>query len=257
MAFEERLIMITGAARHTGYALADFFLARGATVVVNDRASDQVAQAVARLRAVHGERAVEGAADITDEAAVGRLFERLMGSYERLDVLINNACLQAVGFDFLTGRYADWKQVLDVNVNGMFLVSQHAANWMKAGGGGAIIHIGSTAATDAIRSRSPYVASKGAVDALTKAMALDLAGHGIRVNAVIPGYVRTTRWDAISDADVDSRRANIPLGAEAEYEDVAHAAAFLAGRQARNITGTRLVVDGGLTAQLVPESLEI
>ena len=123
---------------------------------------------------------------------------------------------------------------------------------MIAQGGGVIVNVGSNVSTRAIRKRAAYCASKGGVDALTRAMAVDLGKYGIRVNTVAPGYIHTERWDKLPEQDVQRRRANIPLGKEASGDDIADAVLFLASDQAANIHGARLVVDGGCSAQHMP-----
>ncbi|MEI8291680.1 MAG: SDR family oxidoreductase, partial [Verrucomicrobiota bacterium] len=111
--------------------------------------------------------------------------------------------------------------------------------------------------TRAIRNRTAYLASKGGVDALTLALAVELGPYGIRVNNVAPGYINTDRWETLPTAIAQRRRANLPLGREATAEDIAQAAMFLASDQAANITGTRLVVDGGCSAQHLPIDAEV
>jgi NAD(P)-dependent dehydrogenase (short-subunit alcohol dehydrogenase family) len=121
---------------------------------------------------------------------------------------------------------------------------------------GVIVNIGSNTSQRPVRERTAYCASKGAIEAMTKAIALDLAPHGIRVNEVAPGYIWTSRWEQIAEATAARRRANVPLGEPASAEDVAAAVLYLASGEAGNITGARLVVDGGVTAQLVPRDVE-
>lgn len=256
MDFTDQVVVVTGSTQHTGLALALAFLDAGARVVINGEQKEQVDQLYEQLSEKYGEHVFAVKANVADAIEVEQLFKMVEEKWGELDVLVNNACLQAVDFNFMEASYEDWKRVVDVNLNGMFIASQQAARMMSKRGGGVIVNIGSTASTHAIRSRSPYVASKGGVDALTRAMALDLADYSIRVNSVVPGYVRTTRWDNLDEEEVSRRRSNIPLNQETLYEDVAGAVMFLASKSAKNITGTRLVVDGGLTSQLVPKHNE-
>jgi NAD(P)-dependent dehydrogenase (short-subunit alcohol dehydrogenase family) len=128
---------------------------------------------------------------------------------------------------------------------------------MLAQGGGAIVNIGSNVSPRAIRKRSGYCASKGGVDALTLAMAVDLGPRGIRVNTVAPGYIHTERWETLSEHDTLRRRANVPLGKEASADEVAAAVLFLASDEAAGIHGARLVVDGGCSAQHMPVDCDL
>ncbi|MBD0379804.1 SDR family NAD(P)-dependent oxidoreductase [Paenibacillus sedimenti] len=258
MRFLGQSVLITGAAIHTGYGIAERFIQEGARTVINDLHGEDVKAATGRLKSKYPEAEIlEAPGDITDPNDVKRIFNAVEQKLGTLHVLVNNACDQGLGYDFLNMPYGRFKQVIDVNVNGLFLVSQYAARMMRQSQGGTIVHIGSNASKHALRNRSAYGASKGAVDALTKAMALDLAEYGIRVNTVVPGYVRTTRWDGLTENEVEQRRRNIPLGKELLSEDVANAVLFFAGEESRLITGARLVVDGGSSSQLVPKNCEL
>ena len=144
------------------------------------------------------------------------------------------------------------EDVFKVNVFGTFACAQGAARIMLETGSGAIVNIGSNSAERAIKDRSAYIASKGATDALTRAMVVDLGRQGIRVNTVVAGYINSDRWDVLPDETVQRRRKNVPLGQEARGSDIADAVLFLASDAACKITGTRLVVDGGISTQLVP-----
>jgi 3-oxoacyl-[acyl-carrier protein] reductase len=128
---------------------------------------------------------------------------------------------------------------------------------MARRGGGCIVNISSVGGSRAHRSMAPYDASKGGIEAATRAMAVDLAPHNIRVNAVAPGAVRTDRWDGVPDAEVQRRRRGIPLNREGTAEDTAAAVAFLCSEDAAYITGQVLAVDGGLLAQLRPPDAEM
>ena len=204
-----------------------------------------------------GGRATPFAADLSRPEEIDALFESVRGRVGRLDVLVNNAVFQMPACDFADTPRAAVAEAFAVNALAPFYLSQHAARMMRDRGGGSIIHVGSNVAGRAIRRRSAYIATKGAVAALTRAMAVDLGPDGIRVNSVVPGYIRTERWDALPAADVARRRDNLPLRHEAEQADVAAAVLFLASDAARRIHGVELPVDGGILAQLVPADCDV
>jgi NAD(P)-dependent dehydrogenase (short-subunit alcohol dehydrogenase family) len=215
-----------------------------------------VKRAMEQLGAGGQGRLIELPGDIAHPEAVEAMFSKIR-RFGRLDVLVNNAVIQGVGPSFPDTTLELFESVLRVNLIGLFHMSREAARMMIAQGGGAIVNIGSNVSKRAIHNRSAYVASKGGVDALTLAMAVDLAPHGIRVNTVAPGYIHTDRWEKLSEAHTQRRRANVPLGKEASAEDVANAVLFLASDEAASITGARLVVDGGCSAQHMPVDIDV
>ena len=152
---------------------------------------------------------------------------------------------------------ADFDSVLAVNLRAVFLTSQHAVKIMMTHGGGAIVNLSSNTAHRAIRGRSDYITAKGGVEAMSRAMALELGGHHIRVNVVSPGYIHTNRWDTLPAQHVKRRRDNLPLGKEATTDDIAEAVYYMASPQSRAITGTILTVDAGASIQLVPTECEV
>jgi len=194
---------------------------------------------------------------MADRAQVEAMFELIKRECGGVDILINNAAHLGIGPSFLETSLDFLAEVMAVNFFGTFHVSQLAARMMVAQGGGAIVHIGSNTSERPIRSRSAYVSSKGALDGLTRAMAIELGPQNVRVNMVAAGYIRTTRWDSLEPAHAARRRANIPLGKEATAEEIAAAAMFLASDESSRITGARLVVDGGVTTQMVPPDCEV
>lgn len=257
MRFSDHCVLVTGAAHNTGLAIARRFAAEGAIVWLNDLDPEATRAAAKEIAAATGALVHAAPADLSNPAAIADLFVSLTSvSSGRLDVLVNNAAQQAIGQPFLTTPLAVLENTVRVNLIGAYLCAQHAARLMVARGSGAIVQIGSNCDRRAIRERTAYIATKGGVDALVRAMALELGPHGVRVNTVIPGYIRTDRWKSLSPERIARRRANVPLGAEASADDVADAVLFLASAAAARITGARLVVDGGCSSQLVPADLE-
>jgi NAD(P)-dependent dehydrogenase (short-subunit alcohol dehydrogenase family) len=257
MRFKNKIVLVTGAGQNTGLGIAAGFAAEGATVFLNDKSATAVSRALATLRRRGFRRLAGLAGDIGVPADVEAMFRQLAAKAKRLDVLVNNAAHLGVGPEFVDTKLGFFEAVVKVNLFGTFHVSQQAARLMKRQGGGAIVNVGSNVSTRAIRKRSAYLASKGGIDALTLAMTVDLSPYRIRVNTVAPGYIHTDRWAALPAAHVRRRRANVPLGREATAEDIAQAVLFLASDQAANITGTRLVVDGGCSAQHMPRDIDV
>ena len=254
-----KVVLVTGAVRNTGLCIAREFLREGALVWVNGRRPEATQSAVAALNAegLPG-RAVAAVADISTLEAVRALFRPIAEAGAGLDILVNNAVDQGIGGPFGAVDDALLETVFRTNVFGYFRCGQEAVRLMKAQGrGGCIVNVSSNVSQRAIRNRSAYVASKGAIDALTRAMAVDLAPHNIRVNTVAPGYIRTERWDTIGAAVAERRHKNIPLGREALGRDIAQAVLFFASERSGNATGSRLVVDGGCTAQHMPADVDM
>ena len=253
--FEGKNVLVTGSARNTGSGIAKVFGSYGATVFVHGRSPEQVekvAQTLNRNAGAGGGRYLPIAADVAREEDVARAFAFIEQQVGGLDVLVNNACHLGLGHRFLDMPIAFFDDVLAVNLRGYALCAQYAARQMLARGGGAIVNIGSNTAGRALGDRTAYIASKGGVESLTRAIAVELAEHRIRVNCVVPGYIYTERWDTLPEETKQRRWKNVPLGRESSPEDIGEAAAFLASSKAGNITGSSLLVSGGIDIQLVP-----
>lgn len=253
--FEGKNVLVTGSARNTGLGIARVFGRYGATVFVHGRSAEQVEQVVESLNrdaSVEGERYLPVAADVANDADVASIFSTIEEQVGGLDVLVNNACHLGLGYRFLEMPIDFFDEVLAVNLRGYALCAQLAAKQMIARGGGAIVNIGSNTAERALGDRTAYIASKGGVGSLTRAIAVELAEYKIRVNCVVPGYIYTERWDTLSEEIKQRRWKNVPLGKESSPEDIGEAVAFLASSKAGNITGSSLLVSGGIDVQLVP-----
>jgi len=239
--FAEKVVLVTGAGHGIGQAVAERFGSEGARVVVNDL---NLTRAEAVAKAIPG--AIALAADVSDRAQVDAMFDRLLERFGTIDVLVNNAGDIHAARHVLEGDEAWWDHLLDVNLKGSFLCSLRAAHLMARKRSGVILLMSSGGATKAHRGNVAYDASKGGIEAMTRAMALDLAPYGVRVNAIVPGLIRT--YD-IDDATAAERGQVVPLGRLGDPEDLAGPTVFLATDDARYITGACLVVDGGVLVQ--------
>ena len=251
MRFKDKVVLVTGAVRNTGLAIAEAFAREGAVVALNGRKPEDVAREAKCLRDTYGVTVVEVPADISCPEQVDAMFAKIKKECGQIDVLVNNAIIQGVGFSLVDTPLSVLEEVFRINVFGTYHCSQCAARMMLEKGTGTIINIGSNTAERAIRNRTAYIASKGAINSLTRAMALELGPKGIRVNCVVAGYIHTDRWATLTTEAV-RRRDNTPLGREADGSDIADAVLFLASENAARINGTGLVLDGGISVQLVP-----
>lgn len=258
--FHGKNVLVTGSARNTGYGIAKVFGTYGATVFINGQSAERVERAVEALdreATAEGERYLPAPMNVASEQAVADTFAQIAEQVGGLDVLVNNACHLGLGHKFLDMPISFFDEVLAVNLRGYTLCAQHAARQMIERGGGAIVNIGSNTAGRAMADRSAYIASKGGVESLTRAIALELAEYQIRVNCVIPGYIYTERWDTLPEEIKQRRWKNVPLGKESSPADIGEAAAFLASSKAGNITGSSLAVSGGIDVQMLPPDIAV
>ncbi|MCP5153073.1 MAG: glucose 1-dehydrogenase [Ectothiorhodospiraceae bacterium] len=241
----DRVALVTGAGRGIGRACARGLAACGAEVVAMSRTAAELDQLVAEIER-EGGRATALPCDVTDRAAVRTAIEGL----DRLDILVNNAGINRPQ-PFLEVTDDALDLMLDLNVRAAFVVAQSAARVMVRGGGGAIVNMTSQMGRVGAPLRTVYCATKHALEGLTRAMAVELAPQGVRVNAVAPTFVETplTRTFFADDAFRQWVLARIPQGRIASADEVVGAVLFLASPAASLITGTSLAVDGGWTAQ--------
>lgn len=243
--FSNKVVIVTGAAHGIGRAIARRFAQEGAHVIINDVNQAAVETVVKEITASGGS-ALAGVADVSNKGAVDALFDTVLERFGTVDVLVNNAGLIDVERHFLEADEAWWDRVIAVNLKGVFLCSLRAAHVMARKRRGVIINMSSGGATHSHRGMAAYDASKGGIEALTRAMALDLAPYGIRVNALIPGSIDT---QGMPPEIKRERGQTVPLGRVGEPEELAGPAAFLASDDASYITGHTFAVDGGLLAQ--------
>lgn len=239
---QNKKVLVTGGASGIGQATAARFLDEGSAVCVLDSDPDARARVSADLPGL----AAVIDADVADYAQVQRAFAEAVECMGSVDVLINNAGI-SIRHDFLAITPAEWDQVLDVNLKGVFYVAQTAARHMMDRGSGVILNTASTAGSDGYPHYADYSASKGGVIALTRAMALELAPV-VRVNAISPGYVLTPMQRAeYTDEMLDAVNRKIPLGRHAKPEEIASLFAYLASEDAAFATGHVYVMDGAET----------
>jgi NAD(P)-dependent dehydrogenase (short-subunit alcohol dehydrogenase family) len=250
-----KVALVTGAGSGIGRASAELFAAEGAAVAVVDLREDAAKETVDKLTA-DGHRALAAAADVTDATAIEAAVEQTVRELGRLDVVYNNAGIGSTG-SVADAAEDDWDRCLAINAKGTYLTSRAAVRHLEAGGAGSIINQGSVAALVGVANFAAYCAAKGAVVALTRSMAIDLAPRGIRVNVICPGTVftplmepmLTARGDGDMDKGLSMTVAKYPVGRLGTPEDIARVALFLASDDAAFVTGATFTADGGMTAQ--------
>lgn len=247
MRFDNKVVLVTGAAQGIGSAIARQFLAAGARVMLNDRTHDRVEAGIRRLGGAQP-NLLGAAADVTRRAEVEAMVSHTVAEFGRLDIVVNNAGLYPVT-PVLDMSEEEWDTVVDVNLKGTFLVSQAAARLLvRQGAGGAIVNLSSGSHKIARIGCAHYCASKAGVVMLTQVLAMELAAHHIRVNAVAPGLIEVSEPLTPSSPDyIAATLAVIPAGRLGTPADIAHAVLVLSDPDADYITGAVLAVDGGLS----------
>ena len=254
----KKTALITGACVNTGVAIVQKFASEGYDIIFTGRSPNTVSETENTYRAQYPNVKISGYAlhslkedGSVNEQGVAELFEKLDQDKVSIDVLVLNAADQGLNMKIFKNPLQDFQNVLNTNVVWNFCMCQAVAQRMKERGGGSIVFINSNTAYRSIPDRIAYVTSKGAQLGMMRALALDLGKYNIRVNAVLPGMIKTNRWEQNPDfyAKVPSRFT--PLGDVAVGTDIADAVWYFA-EFARNTTGAELVVDGGNTIQLYP-----
>jgi L-rhamnose 1-dehydrogenase len=251
-AFTDKVILITGASRGIGAAIASGFAREGARVAINHLDDGENAAALVDAIAASGGQALAAEADVADSRQVNHLIAQALAAWGQIDVLVCNAGICPFA-DFLTMPEALWDRTLAVNLKGVFLTSQAVARHMvERGAGGRIIATSSISSMVGGAQQAHYCASKAGINLLIKSMALSLAAHHITCNAVLPGTVETDiNRQALRDPTLRARlESGTPLGRLGQPDDIVGAVLFLASEAARWMTGSLVVVDGGATSTL-------
>ena len=258
--FEGKVVLVTGGNRNTGLDLVEKFAREGAKVFMCGSSEASTAKGAAELKARGLEGITSQTCNIADLGQVTALFNTIEREAGRLDILVNNAANQGLGHGGpLEMDPAKFHEVFNVNVIGGFQVTQMACNrfFMKQESRGAVVFLSSNTAMRAIRHRTAYCSSKGAINSMVRALALDLAPLRIRVNCCAPGYIYTERWDVLDPAKAARRRLNCPLRKEASGMDIANVVAFLASSDSANMTGEIVTCDAGCSCQHMPEDVDV
>ena len=242
---EGRVALVTGSARNVGRAIALELASAGARVVVNSRSSAHACAAVVQEIEALGGKAISVIADVTNEIDVARFVKESVDAFGRLDILVNNAAVRRES-PFADLSYAEWREVMATILDAAYLCAHAALPHLLASGQGVIINMGGMSAHTGARNRAHVVAAKTGIVGLTRALAHDLAANGVTVNCVVPGMIATTRGGS-APQNPDHHKDHAPLvGRRGRPEEVARLVRYLAGPDARYMTGQTLHASGGV-----------
>ena len=245
--FENKIVVITGAGKGIGRYVALAYAREGAKLAILDRNADDLKETENLVRE-KGAKVFSRIVDLTQPVDIADTFREIKSEYGKVDILINNAGLGKSKSPYELD-IDDWDYVLNTNLRGTFICSRESAKIMKENGGGAIISISSTRALMSEPNTEAYAASKGGILALTHAMAVSLGPDKIMVNAISPGWIETGDYSQLKPLDHQQH----PAGRVGKPEDISRACLFLTNPENNFITGTNLVIDGGMTRKMIYE----
>lgn len=253
-------VFVTGGTVGSGLAIAERFAQEGYGVMITSRSGERAEAAARKVAEKYGVHAKGYALDIRDEQRVKDIFADI----DKNGCFVETVCLNsadlgfgtapAVGMPFFEVPVEEFERVFETNLVWNFTIVRQAAIRMREHHKGAIVFIGSNTSYRAIPNRSAYCASKGGINAMSKAFAVDLGPYGIRSNVVLPGTIKTQRWVEMGNKQIVNGELT-PIGDISDFEDIANAAWYLGSDQSKNVTGTEVTVDGGITCQLYPQIL--
>ena len=249
----KKAVLITGASNGTGFAIAEKFAKEGYAVFVSSRNKDNAEAAAEKIKSTYNTYALGLKLDSNTREDIDIAFTKIKESEFYLAALVLNAADLGIDMPILTTDINDWARVINTNLVWNFQIVQNAVSIMKKNGG-SIVFIGSNTSIRAIKNRSAYIASKGGINSLVRALAVELGEYGIRANCVMSGSIKTVRFDALSYEVQEEKKHRVPINDIADFDDIANAAWFLSCDMSKNITGTEVTVDGGANAQLFPNA---
>lgn len=252
-------VFITGACRGTGYRIAEVFAQGGRDVFVTGRNGADAVEAAKKLSEAYGVFAKGYECNIRNEQQIIDIFNDIDTTGHFVETVV--LCAADLGFgtdpkkgmDFFSVPVEEFGRVFETNLVWNFTIVRQAALRMKEKGKGSIVFISSNTAYRAIPNRSAYCASKGGINSMSKAFAVDLGKYGIRSNVVLPGTIKTARWEAMGSSAISGKLT--PLGDISDFDDIANAVWYFGTDLSKNVTGSELVVDGGMLSQLYPDYL--
>lgn len=249
----KKSVFITGAVVNTGFGVAERFAKEGYAVFIGSRKQEGADEAAKKITEKYGVFAKGYKADSTmSEEELKALFDDMKAEGYLLDCLVLNAANLGIRQEFLTVSVEDFSDVIYTNMIWNFILARQAALHMMEKGKGSIVFVNSNTAYRCIPDRIAYSASKSGALGMMRALAFDLGKYNIRVNAVLPGMIKTDRWESNYNNCREALSNYTPLGDIATFEDVANAVYYFGSEQSRNTTGAELVVDGGNMIQLYP-----
>ena len=256
-----KAVFITGAQNGTGYYIAEFFARQGWDVFITSRRGIEAERAASNLSEKYGIFAKGYECNIRNEQQIIDIFADIDRHGRFVETLILNAANMgfdlkdpAAGQDFWTVPVNEFQEVFETNLVWNFTIIRQAALRMREEGRGSVIFISSNTAYRAIPNRAAYSASKGGINAFAKALAVDLGQYGIRCNVLLPGTIKTERWVQMGKKQIVNGSLT-PIGDISDFEDLANACWFFGTDMSKNITGTELIIDGGMSCQLYPKLL--
>ena len=256
----KRAMLVTGGTVGSGLAIAKRYAKEGYDVYITSRSGKRAQEAADTVAKECGVFAKGYGLDIRDEQAIKDMFLDIDGQERIVETVVLNAADMgfgtdpAKGMDFFTVPVEEFQRVFETNLVWNFMIVRQAALRMKEQHKGAIVFISSNTAYRAIPNRSAYCASKGGINAMSKAFAIDLGPYGIRSNVVLPGTIKTQRWVEMGSKQIVNGTLT-PIGDISDFEDIANAAWYLGSDESKNVTGTEIIVDGGMSCQLYPQLL--
>ncbi|MBR3966317.1 MAG: SDR family oxidoreductase [Clostridia bacterium] len=246
------VLFITAATKNTGLAIAEKFADNGFDIALSSRNLGDAQAAAAYISEKYHVKSKGYALELTNVPQIRSVFGQIKEDFGGIDTFVANAANLGVDTNLLTIDEEEYENVMDVNLKGSFFCAQQAALIMKESHGGSVVFVSSVHSHQCIFGRSLYSASKGGINSLMRAMAIELAQYNIRANCIIAGAIRTDRWDNLTKDQMAARRANWPLGIESTGEDIANGVFYLGSDLSKTVTGTELTVDSGISISLLP-----